>query len=420
MSLRIFDPSSGGDTRSWRASACSASSRYFVCSANSTRGRRSRKSPRRGACTRGRTPGRPARPTRSGELAVAGRAAHEREQSGGDHRPARPGSSDDSSGVELLGAAAPDVLSDLGSVEPPRDGPAGLERGARQSLGERRIAEQSPDAPPARCASPGSTSSALSSCLQDFAQRRQIRATIGRPAAMYSNSFSGDVNRVEIADAGFGSASTSRARSSAATSRGRDQSRERHARRQCRAAPPAPSPAPGPVPSRARRRSAPARPAARQRLEQDVDALPGIQVACVRRVGRRELPTAPFARRLVWSADPIRAPSGTTAIARAAPKRAVELGRQAAGDRDISVRGAATRAPRAAQPAQLARRRRRASATSSRQRRGHVRRKPVRLVDDRRPQAARQPQQQRRTAEVAREDHVRPRAPIARPTANAR
>ena len=32
MSLRIFDPSSGGDTRSWRASACSASSRYFVCS----------------------------------------------------------------------------------------------------------------------------------------------------------------------------------------------------------------------------------------------------------------------------------------------------------------------------------------------------------------------------------------------------
>ena len=29
-------------------------------------------------------------------------------------------------------------------------------------------------------------------------------ATIGRPAAMYSNSLSGDVNRVEIADAGFG------------------------------------------------------------------------------------------------------------------------------------------------------------------------------------------------------------------------
>ena len=36
MSLRIFEPSSGGDTRSWRASVCSASSRYLVCSANSS------------------------------------------------------------------------------------------------------------------------------------------------------------------------------------------------------------------------------------------------------------------------------------------------------------------------------------------------------------------------------------------------
>ena len=42
MSLRILDPSSGGETRSCRASACSASSRYLVCSANSTDGRRSR------------------------------------------------------------------------------------------------------------------------------------------------------------------------------------------------------------------------------------------------------------------------------------------------------------------------------------------------------------------------------------------
>ncbi len=45
MSLRIFDPSSGGDTRSCRASAWSASSRYFVCSANCSAGRRSRYSP---------------------------------------------------------------------------------------------------------------------------------------------------------------------------------------------------------------------------------------------------------------------------------------------------------------------------------------------------------------------------------------
>ena len=41
MSLRIFEPSSGGDTRSWRASTCSDSSRYFVCSANAVGGRRS-------------------------------------------------------------------------------------------------------------------------------------------------------------------------------------------------------------------------------------------------------------------------------------------------------------------------------------------------------------------------------------------
>ncbi len=34
-------------------------------------------------------------------------------------------------------------------------------------------------------------------------------ATIGRPDAMYSNSFNGDVNRVEIVDAGFGSTTTS-------------------------------------------------------------------------------------------------------------------------------------------------------------------------------------------------------------------
>ena len=44
MSLRIFDPSSGGDTRSCRASACSASSRYFVRSSKFSCGRRSRKS----------------------------------------------------------------------------------------------------------------------------------------------------------------------------------------------------------------------------------------------------------------------------------------------------------------------------------------------------------------------------------------
>ncbi len=42
---RIFEPSTGGAIDSCRASACSSSSRYFVCSANAVRGRRSRYPP---------------------------------------------------------------------------------------------------------------------------------------------------------------------------------------------------------------------------------------------------------------------------------------------------------------------------------------------------------------------------------------
>ncbi len=46
-------------------------------------------------------------------------------------------------------------------------------------------------------------------------------ATIGRPDAMYSNSFNGDVNRVEMVDAGFGSTTTSAACRRRRASRGK-------------------------------------------------------------------------------------------------------------------------------------------------------------------------------------------------------
>jgi hypothetical protein len=55
---------------------------------------------------------------------------------------------------------------------------------------------------------------------EDFAQRRQV-ARDDRPARRHGpNSLSGDVNSLEIADAGFGSVTTSASWSRAATSAG--------------------------------------------------------------------------------------------------------------------------------------------------------------------------------------------------------
>ena len=109
MSLRIFDPSSGGDTRSCRASAWSASSRYFVCSSNVSCGRRSRKSfdgppycvPHDWQVSAERL---------AGERAVTCRASHEREQRrrnhvSFEHFVEQP--------LETLGAARPRVLTDV-------------------------------------------------------------------------------------------------------------------------------------------------------------------------------------------------------------------------------------------------------------------------------------------------------------------
>ena len=61
--------------------------------------------------------------------------------------------------------------------------------------------------------------------VQDLANGRQVGRDDGRPAAMYSNSFNGDVNRVEIAEAGLGSARMSALTQQFRDARRLDQSR---------------------------------------------------------------------------------------------------------------------------------------------------------------------------------------------------
>ena len=205
MSLRIFDPSSGGETRSWRASAWSASSRYFVCSAYCTVGRRSRKSADgavvRAAADRG-TPahrqGRRATPWQSGQRT---RASSDWEIM------QRTATTSLNSVLEPLGAPLPGIVN---RTPPPRRAPAarasaGSSSSRRNRRGDRRgIARLRPAAHSPRRAGPRESTAGRD-------------ATIARPAAMYSNSFSGDVNRSEIADAGFGSTRIVALRSSSAT-----------------------------------------------------------------------------------------------------------------------------------------------------------------------------------------------------------
>ena len=155
-----------------------------------------RESPARARRTRGRTPGRSAPPAR---------------------RRARRGSP----GSERARAAA--ARSSSRARRPRRTAPRAARRGAprcnsahrpracaREPRAERRIVLDPPDRrPPAPADRPARTSSAFApSCRTSRIDGRSL-ATIGRPAAMYSNSFSGDVNAFEIADAGFGSTSTS-------------------------------------------------------------------------------------------------------------------------------------------------------------------------------------------------------------------
>ena len=107
MSLRIFDPSSGGETRSWRASACSDSSRYFVCSLKCA--------VRPQVEIVGRRPRHSARPQASqvnsagvpGQPAAARRAANQRQQSTARSR--GPAADLDQQRLEPFGAALPRV-----------------------------------------------------------------------------------------------------------------------------------------------------------------------------------------------------------------------------------------------------------------------------------------------------------------------
>ena len=52
---------------------------------------------------------------------------------------------------------------------------------------------------------PGTTNMAWTSGVSTSRMAGRSEATIGRLAAMYSNSFEGEVKRVEIAEGGFGS-----------------------------------------------------------------------------------------------------------------------------------------------------------------------------------------------------------------------
>ena len=109
--------SSGGDTVSWRASACSASSRYFVCSVNDADGRRSRYPARarhdvRTTCRRARR--------RCRQRPAAVRAADERQQARRDHAAAsaacRTGSSRPARASQLYRPASSNALRDRRSA----------------------------------------------------------------------------------------------------------------------------------------------------------------------------------------------------------------------------------------------------------------------------------------------------------------
>ncbi len=119
MSLRILDPRSGGETRSCRASACSASSRYFVCSANSTDGRRSRYAVLAARYRRPHPEHVTCSPFRVSRRSALG-TPDEREQPFGNHR--RPPSDAAEERLEPLGAPIPGVVGDRCRPRLPRAG----------------------------------------------------------------------------------------------------------------------------------------------------------------------------------------------------------------------------------------------------------------------------------------------------------
>ena len=142
--LRTAADSSGGDTVSCRASPCSASSRYFVCSVNDAEGRRSRIP----GAARGTMSARGAdeRVAAVDQRPTAVRAADERQQARRDHAAApaacRTGSSRAARASQLYRSASSNALRDNRSAN------------ARSS-------RTRPSASASTSARPGSTSSPL-------------------------------------------------------------------------------------------------------------------------------------------------------------------------------------------------------------------------------------------------------------------
>ena len=140
-------------------------------------------------------PAAPARPGGPASAPWQSGTAHEREQTVRDHQ--RSAVTSVEQRFEPLGAAVPGVLR------------RGVERGARQPARpapDRRAAAESH--PPARRRPRARRAAHRRRRAEPRGSTAGPTRRSARPAAMYSNSFSGEVNRVEIADAGFGSAST--------------------------------------------------------------------------------------------------------------------------------------------------------------------------------------------------------------------
>ena len=161
------------------------------------------------------------------------------------------------------------------------------------------------------------------------------------PAAMYSNSLSGDVEWLEIADAGFGSTRISALRELAGDGRRAAEAGERHPVLDAQAVRQAPAAARGQAPCSCPPMTRPQhRRHARDRLEQNVDALPWHTDG----PRRRPCTGADGARRWVQQTTcrwcrVSRVPSGTTANRGAlAPKRARRAtSARPLRDRDVAV-----------------------------------------------------------------------------------
>ena len=166
MSLRTFDPSSGGATVSWRASVCSAASRYLVCSA-----------------IRRRRP----------QVGVAGRRVERAAAAGARQRRCRAAlSAPAQSGQRTTSSRRGEIIA----RPPPRARPRAVRRGGPTCTAARARATRRQAATRVRrrratlviaaasaWTSPAGTSSAVSSSVSTSRIDGRSEATMGRPSA---------------------------------------------------------------------------------------------------------------------------------------------------------------------------------------------------------------------------------------------